>query len=137
MSRRPAKAQASSARAATSAFGAPSSSAFATSASPLAHVSEPPDLSTISDANVVVLFKNLSKKDTTTKARALEDLQAHLARQHEPVEEGVLEAWVKMYPRASIDNGRLVRSNAHALQGQLAAAAGKRFARHMPKSVAA
>lgn len=42
-----------------------------------------------------------------------------------------------MYPRASIDNARLVRSNAHALQGQLAAAAGKRFARHMPRSVAA
>lgn len=44
---------------------------------------------------------------------------------------------VKMYPRASIDNGRFVRSNAHALQGQLAAAAGKRFAKHMPKSVGA
>jgi hypothetical protein len=42
-----------------------------------------------------------------------------------------------MYPRASIDNGRFVRSNAHALQGQLAAATGKRFAKHMPKSVGA
>ncbi|KAJ4347304.1 uncharacterized protein N0V89_011244 [Didymosphaeria variabile] len=36
-----------------------------------------------------------------------------------------------------MDNGRFVRSNAHALQGQLAAAAGKRFAKHMPKSVGA
>lgn len=44
---------------------------------------------------------------------------------------------IKMYPRASIDNGRFVRSNAHTLQGQLAAAAGKRFAKYMPKSVGA
>lgn len=42
-----------------------------------------------------------------------------------------------MFPRASIDNARLVRSNAQTLQGQLAAAAGKRFAKHMPKSVSA
>ena len=96
MSRRPAKAQASSARAATGAFGAASSSAFGSSASQLAHVSEPPDLSTISNATVVVLFKNLSKKDSTTKARALEDLQAHVGQADEPVEEGVLEAWVRL-----------------------------------------
>ncbi|KAL5374934.1 hypothetical protein PMIN06_008724 [Paraphaeosphaeria minitans] len=139
MSKRPNKAQASSARAATSTFGAFGSStpAFGTSSSQLSHVTEPPDFSTISDANVVVYFKNLSKKDSTTKARALEDLQAHVAKSEEPVEDGLLEAWVKMYPRASIDNGRFVRSNAHALQGQLAAAAGKRFAKHMPKSVGA
>ncbi|KAJ4303712.1 hypothetical protein N0V90_002613 [Kalmusia sp. IMI 367209] len=141
MSKRSAKSQASSARAATSAFGSAfgssSTPAFGASSSQLSHVTEPPDLSTISDPNVVVYFRNLSKKDSTTKARALEDLQAYVARLEEPVEEGLLEAWIKMYPRASIDNGRLVRNNAHALQGQLAAAAGKRFAKHMPKSVGA
>ena len=42
-----------------------------------------------------------------------------------------------MYPRASIDNGRIVRQSAHALQGQLAAAASKRFAKYMPKCVGA
>lgn len=100
MSKRPPKAQASSARAATSAFGATfgssSTSAFGSSASQLAHVTEPPDLSTISDANVAVYFKNLSKKDTTTKARALEDLQAYMSRLDAPVEEGILEAWVRL-----------------------------------------
>jgi hypothetical protein len=44
---------------------------------------------------------------------------------------------IKTYPRASIDNAKAVRQNAHALQGQLAAAAGKRFAKHMPASVGA
>lgn len=42
-----------------------------------------------------------------------------------------------MYPRTAIDNAKSVRHNAHILQGQLAAAAGKRFAKYMPKSVGA
>jgi hypothetical protein len=98
MSKRQIKAQASSARAATSAFGSgfgASSSAFSTAASQLSYVTEPPDLSAISDPNVVVYFRNLSKKDSTTKAKALEDIQAHVASQKEPVEDGLLEAWVR------------------------------------------
>jgi len=98
MSKRQLKAQASSARAATSAFGSgfgTASSAFSTAASQLSYVTEPPDLSAISDPNVVVYFRNLSKKDSTTKAKALEDLQAHVASQEEPVEDGLIEAWVR------------------------------------------
>ncbi|KAF2640158.1 RING zinc finger protein-like protein [Massarina eburnea CBS 473.64] len=44
---------------------------------------------------------------------------------------------IKMYPRTSIDNAKSVRQSAHALQGQLATAAGKRIAKYMPKSVGA
>ncbi|KAF1963832.1 hypothetical protein CC80DRAFT_398192 [Byssothecium circinans] len=139
MSKKQAKSQASSARAASSAFGGfgTSSSAFGVSSSRLSYVTEPPDLSAISDPNVVVYFRNLSKKDSTTKAKALEDLQAHVASLKDPVEEGLLEAWIKMYPRTSIDNAKSVRQNAHALQGQLATAAGKRIAKYMPSSVGA
>jgi hypothetical protein len=43
----------------------------------------------------------------------------------------------KTYPRTSIDNAKAVRQNAHLLQGQLAASAGKRIAKYMPQSVAA
>ena len=98
MSKRNARAQASSARAAASAFssgfGASPSPAFGTSSSQLSYVTEPPDLSAVSDPNVVVYFRNLSKKDSTTKAKALEDIQGHVSSLQEPVEEGVLEAWV-------------------------------------------
>lgn len=90
MSRRQAKAQASSARAATGAF----SSAFGGSVSPLSYVAEPPDLSSISDPNVVVYFRNLSKKDSTTKAKALEDIHGCISALQGPVEDAVLEAWV-------------------------------------------
>ncbi|PSN61357.1 hypothetical protein BS50DRAFT_504653 [Corynespora cassiicola Philippines] len=140
MSKRQAKSQASSARAASSALGAPFGappSAFGTASSQLSYVAEPPDLSSISDANVGVCFKNLSKKDSTTKAKALEDLHAYVSSLQEPVEEGVLEAWIKIYPRTSIDNAKSVRQSAHALHGLVAAAAGKRIARHMPKAVGA
>lgn len=140
MSKRAAKAQASSARAAVAtsfgAFGS-ASPAFGASSSPLSYVSEPPDLSAVSDPNVVVYFRNLSKKDSTTKAKALEDIQAHVASLQTPIEEGLLEAWIKIYPRTSIDNAKAVRQNAHLLHGQFAVAAGKRIAKYMPKSVAA
>ena len=140
MSKRTAKAQASSARAATtSSFGAfgSASAAFSASTSPLSYVTEPPDLSAISDPNVIVYFRNLSKKDSTTKAKALEDIQSYLSTLQEPVEEGLLEAWIKIYPRTSIDNAKAVRQNAHLVHGQFAVSAGKRIARYMPKSVAA
>ncbi|RMZ66379.1 ring zinc finger [Pyrenophora seminiperda CCB06] len=134
------KAQASSARATTaSTFGAfgGATPAFGASSSTLSYVSEPPDLSAISDPNVVVYFRNLSKKDSTTKAKALEDIQAYVSALHEPVEDGLLETWIKIYPRTSIDNAKAVRQNAHLAHGHFALSAGKRMAKHMPKSVAA
>lgn len=98
MSKRQIKAQASSSRAALGAFGSgfgsTSTSAFGTTSSPLSYVTEPPDLSSISDPNVVVAFKNLSKKDSTTKAKALEDIQTYVSSLSGQVEEAVLEAWV-------------------------------------------
>ncbi|KAF2204969.1 hypothetical protein GQ43DRAFT_363503 [Delitschia confertaspora ATCC 74209] len=141
MSKRQAKSQASSSRAAfgaaTTGFGTPSSFGFSISSSPLSYVTEPPDLSSISDPNVVVYFRNLSKKDSTTKAKALEDLQAYISALDEPVEEAVLEAWIKAFPRTSIDNSRRVRQLAFTLQGAICVSAGKRVAKYMPKAVGA
>ncbi|KAF2083345.1 RING zinc finger protein-like protein [Saccharata proteae CBS 121410] len=142
MSKRTAKSQASSSRAAATGFGGgfgfgSSTSTFGASASPLSYVSEPPNLSSISDANTVVAFKNLSKKDSTTKAKALEDLQAYVSSAGAQIEDALLEAWTQLYPRTSIDSSRRVRQLAHAVHGQIAAASGKRIAKHMPKVVGA
>ncbi|KAF9701912.1 hypothetical protein EKO04_001162 [Ascochyta lentis] len=138
MSKRSAKASASSARAASTFGSAPAfGGRFGGSASQLSYVAEPPNLSAISDANVVVFFRNLSKKDSTTKAKALEDLQTHIAALQAPVEEGVLDAWITVYPRTSIDNAKAVRQLSHTVHGLMAVSAGKRIARHMPRSVAA
>lgn len=88
------KTQASSGRAAGG-FGAFSNSAFASGhSSTLSYIQETPDYSGVSDSNVVVAFKNLSKKDGTTKAKALEDLSTYVTLNNKEIEESVLEAWV-------------------------------------------
>lgn len=108
MSKKQFKSQASSSRAVSGAFGTPDGglgtgafgapSAFgAVSSSPLSYIYEPPDLGAISEPSIVVAFKNLQKKDSTTKAKALEELQAYvvsLKEAQQGVEEAILEAWV-------------------------------------------
>ena len=113
MSKKQFKSQASSSRAVSGAFGSPDArfgsstlgipSIFgAVASSPLSYVYEPPDLSGISEPNVVVALKNLQKKDATTKAKALEDLQGFvlsLGADKGAVEDSILEAWVGLYRR--------------------------------------
>ena len=109
MSKKTFKSQASSSRAVAGASfgGVPDGNAFgsgfgsstfgAVSTSPLSYVYEPPDLTRLSDPNVVVAFKNVQKKDGTTKAKALEDLQGYVSSldsDTEGFEEAMLEAWV-------------------------------------------
>lgn len=96
MSKRQFRSQASSSRVLSSTgFGGFGSSS---SASALSYLAEAPNLQPISDPNVVVAFKNLSKKDATTKAKALDDLRSYV-REHpfgssNGPEDAILEAWV-------------------------------------------
>jgi len=101
MSKKQFKAQASSSRAfsAGGTFGSSlaGGSAFGSASSPLSYLAEQPDLTAVSDPNVVVNFKNLSKKDSSTKSKALEELHAYvgsLIEQKQELEEAFLEAWV-------------------------------------------
>ncbi|KAI0478868.1 hypothetical protein GGR56DRAFT_632310 [Xylariaceae sp. FL0804] len=140
MSKRPGKPRAASSKAFTS-FGSSSLGGFSTAASGtnLSYLAEPPDFSSISDANIVVALKNLLKKDATTKAKALEELvayaQTHPYDDNGGPEEPVLEAWVQLYPRVSIDNSRRVRELSHALQFELMKSARKRMEKRVPKIV--
>ena len=113
MSKKQFKSQASSSRAVSGAFGALGGNANtgtfgtpsnfgAVPSSSLSYVYEPPDLSGISEPNVVVAFKNLQKKDSTTKTKALEELQAFfhsLSEKPGGREEALLEAWVGLSRR--------------------------------------
>ena len=142
MNKRAFKPQASSSRVALGATSTPFGSASNRvhpviediHVSPLAYTYEPLDLGGILDPIVVVALKNLQKKDGTTKTKALEEIQAY-AKTHREGKEGVddalLGAWVKLYPRTSIDNDRRVRQLSHTVQGTIAVAAGKRLAKHM------
>lgn len=124
-------------------FGSPAPSGFggfataSASAGSLSYLSDPPDFSAIADSNIVVSFKNLLKKDTTTKSKALAELvqytQAHPHEQDGGPEDAILEAWVQLYPRISIDNDRRVRELSHTLQFELLKSARKRMERNIPR----
>lgn len=96
------KSQASSSRAAASAFGSfggltGSFAADGREPSALTYITEPPDLSRISDQQLVIAFKNLLKKDEITRTKALEELKEHILlveRKHGTLDDGFLEAWV-------------------------------------------
>lgn len=96
MSKRQFKSQASSSRVSGAGFGGFGSSTGST----LSYLSEPPNLTLISDPNVVVAFKNLAKKDGTTMTKGLEDLrsyvQSHPFEVDGGVEQPVLDAWVSL-----------------------------------------
>lgn len=107
------KSQASSSRAATGAFG--SFGGFSSSfggdgrePSALTYIAEPPDLSRISDQQLVIAFKNLLKKDDITRTKALEELKEHVNSVDEKkgtLDDGFLEAWVsKMLVHTSAPN---------------------------------
>ncbi|KAK6596634.1 RING zinc finger [Botrytis cinerea] len=137
MGKRQFKSQASSTRAST-ATGAGFGFGFTTKATRLSYLTEPSNLSAISDANVILSFKNLSKKDATTKSKALEDLRTFVQNQPNEqggTEEAILEAWVDAYPRISIDNSRRVRELSHSIQYELLKSARKRMERYIPKVV--
>lgn len=97
------KAQASSARAASAAFGSSSvafgapSTGFQTAASSLSYIAEQPNLGAISNPNLVVALRNLSKKDSTTKAKALEEVQDYVnsAGTADAIDSGLLDPWVR------------------------------------------
>ena len=118
MSKRPYKVQASSTRVA---FGTPSllQNVSATSsvgqgshASQLSYLVEPPSVDQVSDSRLVVLLKNLSKRDGTTKAKALDDILGHIASSKIETDDSVVEAWVG-FEFVSLDarNNRHIRQN--------------------------
>ncbi|XWX01138.1 hypothetical protein V2A60_009163 [Cordyceps javanica] len=111
------------------------------SGSSLSYLAEPPSFAAVTDPNIVVSLKNVLKKDSTTKTKALDELLAHVqANPHDKdggVEDALLDIWTQLYPRASIDNARRVREQSHHLQLELMKSARKRMERHIPKIVGA
>ncbi|KAJ5131164.1 Zinc finger RING-CH-type [Penicillium bovifimosum] len=138
------KSQASSSRAAATAFGTfggfSGLSSHGKEPSSLTYIAPPPDLSRIADQQLVIAFKNLLKKDEITRMKAVEDLQDHVlsvAERNATLDDGFLDAWVKIYPRLSIDLSRRVRQLAHPIQGTIAGLVGKRIVPNLPKIIGA
>jgi Uncharacterized conserved protein, contains RING Zn-finger len=96
------KSQASSSRAAASAFGSFGGFSGGLSSegkepSALTYIAAPPDLSRIAEQQLVIVFKNLLKKDDITRLKALEELRDHILTVEETkgtLDDGFLDAWV-------------------------------------------
>lgn len=101
------KSQASSSRAAASTFGSFGgfSSTFSSQGrepSSLTYVTEPPDLSQISEPQLVIAFKNFLKKDEVTRSKSLDDMRDYVSgvEAHKgTLDDGFLEAWVRPHLR--------------------------------------
>ncbi|KAK3352212.1 hypothetical protein B0T25DRAFT_500101 [Lasiosphaeria hispida] len=109
------------------------------SSTTLSYITPPPDLSEIPQ-EVVVPFKNLLKKDSITKGKALEEIVAYvqtLSRQNGEPGDAILEAWAQLYARISIDNSRRVRELSHVLLLELLKSSGKRMEKRIPSLVGA
>ncbi|KAJ5385457.1 Zinc finger RING-CH-type [Penicillium concentricum] len=139
------KSQASSSRAAASAFGSFGGFSGGLSSegkepSALTYIAVPPDLSRIAEQQVVIAFKNLLKKDDITRLKALEELRDHIStveKKKGTLDDGFLDAWVRIYPRLSIDLSRRVRQIAHPIQGTISGLVGKRIVPTLPKVIGA
>ncbi|KAK0666777.1 hypothetical protein QBC41DRAFT_145935 [Cercophora samala] len=100
----------------------------------LSYLTPPPDFSDI-PLEVVVSFKSLLKKASATKEKALQEILAHEQNRSSGTdgpEESVLQAYVQLYPRLSIDDSARVRELSHQVLIQLLNSAKKRIAKHLP-----
>ncbi|KAI3404467.2 hypothetical protein KGF56_002764 [Candida oxycetoniae] len=94
-----------------------------------------PDATSISNAELAVIFKLLSKKDPKTKEKALNDLLLYIKEEGE-VDEKAVVCWTKLYPKIAIDNSKSVRSLAHQIQGALLKyLGGKRYGKYLKSSI--
>lgn len=93
-----------------------------------------PDPASIADSKLVVVFKSLLKRDSTTKERALTEFTSILTEPI-PIADDVHWAWTQIYPKLSIDASRSVRVLAHRVQGRLGILLGKRSAKNLKYGV--
>lgn len=103
----------------------------------LSYVTGLPDPNTINNPRLVVVFKNLLKKDLTTKDKALADFVSIISEEQGPayVDSELHWAWVLMYPKLAIDTSRTVRALAHKVQGLICRILGKQSTKYLKESI--
>ncbi|ODV77199.1 uncharacterized protein CANTADRAFT_23344 [Suhomyces tanzawaensis NRRL Y-17324] len=98
-----------------------------------------PDPSVLSDANLVILFKSLLKKDSITKEKSLNELIEVFDSAQAPValkDDLTIISWVQVYAKLATDNSRTVRILAHQTQAKfLQLVGGKSFSKYLKSSI--
>ncbi|TPX63334.1 hypothetical protein SpCBS45565_g06673 [Spizellomyces sp. 'palustris'] len=85
--------------------------------------------------DVKVLFKRLSKRDTVTRIKALEDLSAYVSSEPSETVKDILPAWSKSFNRLVIDADRRVREMTVTVQLGLVRKVRKQFAPYLKQVI--
>ncbi|KAI5963457.1 uncharacterized protein KGF55_002337 [Candida pseudojiufengensis] len=96
-----------------------------------------PDITKITNPDLIVIFKSLSKKDPKTKEKALQELLSFIKDQDPKIfDDPILQCWVQLYPKISIDNSKTVRSLTHQIQGSLLQSIGsKNYGKYLKTTI--
>ncbi|KAL1917410.1 uncharacterized protein VTP21DRAFT_3803 [Calcarisporiella thermophila] len=99
-------------------------------ASSQSSASDEPDLTDL-NPDLVVILKKLSKRDPTTKLRALEELDAYIKESDLDTVCGLIGIWVRMYARLAIEVDRRVRAAAQGVLNTIVKRVGKRLGKYV------
>lgn len=95
-----------------------------------------PEVLLIEDANVAVLFKALSKKNSVTREKNLGDLVKTFNDSSFTLTDNTIMCWIQAYPKVAIDNSKTVRLLAHQVQGTLLRRVGGReFGKYLKSTI--
>ncbi|KAL3135632.1 hypothetical protein ABBQ38_006112 [Trebouxia sp. C0009 RCD-2024] len=83
------------------------------------------------DSEITQLLRSLSKRDATTKFKALQKLKAVIASKDAPSVAACLPAWSYEFNKLVMDNNRTVRSEASGVLGAMAKTVGKGLAPYL------
>ncbi|KAJ9505274.1 hypothetical protein QJQ45_023216, partial [Haematococcus lacustris] len=88
-------------------------------------------LSSQLDGELALCLRHLSKRDPTTKLKALQSLRSQLPNKPTAAVVAVLPAWAHLFARLAMDNNRAVRAESARVLGQVVGLAGKAVAPHL------
>ncbi|EMR11068.1 hypothetical protein PNEG_00665 [Pneumocystis murina B123] len=86
--------------------------------------------------NLVVIFKNICKRDTTTKLKGLDDISSWINENGgELNENNILKVWSYLYPRLSIDIDRQVRLSCNHVHRKIYIQSGKKIVKFIKEII--
>ncbi|KAI7886425.1 hypothetical protein K492DRAFT_140487 [Lichtheimia hyalospora FSU 10163] len=88
------------------------------------------------DAELLVILKKVSKRDATTKLKALEELETYLKENKSDIST-IVPTWIRMYGKLTIEVDRRVRLAANNVHMLIATNAKKKLAPHLKEFIGA
>lgn len=95
------------------------------------------DTENITDPNVTIIFKNITKKNAVTKEKRLAELLKMLEEGKFDINDYfILVCWIQIYPRLAIDSLKPVRLLVHQIQATyLEKMGGKEFSKYLKSTI--